>query len=123
MAAVVGTSLRHGPAFLPDFSRFKVRNEQYPGVVPSKGSVVEGLVCRDITAQGWSRLDRFEGDMYVRRRIVVRYPDNTEGATACYIVKPEYRQMLTRTPWEFEAFIRQGKKIFLERYMGFKDIE
>jgi gamma-glutamylcyclotransferase (GGCT)/AIG2-like uncharacterized protein YtfP len=123
MSAVVGGPLPCQPAILPDFQRLTMKDEQYPGVVPLSGGRVEGIVYQGIEEQGWNRLDRFEGEIYSRNRVVIRYPeDDGEETVCCYVVKPEYRQLLTTTPWDFKAFLQHGKKIFQTRYLGFKDI-
>jgi len=122
MFMVAGHSLPHRKALLPDHLRFKVRNEQYPGVIEDPGGVVEGVVYGNIDTRCWKRLDRFEGDMYSRLQVTIRYPDDGEDMVYCYVIKPEYREMLTKESWSFGAFLRHGKKIFKTRYLGFKDI-
>ena len=122
MSMVVGRSLPFYKAFLSDYLRYKLRNELYPGVVPVSGGLIEGVVYQGIEAQGWERLDRFEGDVYSRCKVVIRYPEGGEDMVGCYVVNPEHRHMLTEEAWDFEAFLRHGKIIFKTRYMGFKDI-
>jgi gamma-glutamylcyclotransferase (GGCT)/AIG2-like uncharacterized protein YtfP len=122
MFTVIGRSLPHCPAFLPDYLRFKVKNEQYPGVIQDFGGLVEGVVYHGIEPHCWERLDRFEGDMYGRRQVMIRYPDHGEDTVYCYVVKSGYRQLLTKESWEFETFLRHGKKIFQTRYLGSKGI-
>jgi gamma-glutamylcyclotransferase (GGCT)/AIG2-like uncharacterized protein YtfP len=122
MSIVVGSPLLSKSAILPDFQRLTMKDEQYPGVVSFSGGLVEGIVYQGIKEQGWKRLDRFEGEIYSRERVVVNYPENGQETVYCYVVKPEFRQLLTKTPWDFQAFLEHGKKIFQARYMGFKDI-
>ena len=122
MFAVTGEPLRHTPALLPRYRRFLVKNEQYPGVVPSVEGQVQGVVYHDISPKGWSRLDRFEGDLYTRGLVAVRYEKGDEAMAYCYVFRPEVRDRLTGEEWDFETFLRRGKKIFQTRYSGFRDI-
>ncbi len=122
MSAVTGRQLCHSPALLLQYRRFLVKNEQYPGVVPSDGGLVNGIVYHGISPKVWSRLDRFEGEMYSRCPVTVLYENGAEAQVCCYVFKPEFRQQLTDEEWEFETFLHNGKKIFQTRYAGFKDI-
>jgi gamma-glutamylcyclotransferase (GGCT)/AIG2-like uncharacterized protein YtfP len=123
MVAVAGEPLRHTPARLFQYRRYSVKNEQYPGIVPNNGSVVDGIVYQGITPAIWSRLDRFEGEMYCRRPVTVLLENGAEAQVYCYVFRPEFRQRLTDEEWDLQTFLRQGKKIFQTRYSGFKDIQ
>jgi gamma-glutamylcyclotransferase (GGCT)/AIG2-like uncharacterized protein YtfP len=123
MFAVAGEPLRHTRALLPRYHRLSVKNEPYPGVVPCVGSSVDGIVYHDITTEGWSRLDRFEGEMYSRGLVKVVYENGGEAHVHCYIFRPEFRQRLTTEEWDFDIFLRHEKKVFQTRYPGFIDIK
>ncbi|KAL5464995.1 hypothetical protein PMIN07_004226 [Paraphaeosphaeria minitans] len=70
------------PAILHAHQRRQVRHADYPAVLPSspsssvRGTLVTGLTDGDI----W-RLDIFEGDMYERRKVHVRYLEQKDSAT------------------------------------------
>ena len=123
MFAVAGGPLSHTPALLLDYCRFLVKNEQYPGVVPSNSGSVKGIVYHHISPEGWSSLDRFEGEMYSRCPVTILYENGAEAQVYRYVFKPEFRQQLTGQGWEFETFLRHGKRIFQTRYSGYKDIQ
>ena len=122
MFAITGEPLPHTPALLPRYQRYLVENEQYPGVVPSVDGQVQGIVYHDISPECWSRLDRFEGEFYIRDLVAVCYEKGNEAMACCYIFRPEFRDRLSGEEWDFETFLRGGKKIFQTRYSGFKDI-
>jgi gamma-glutamylcyclotransferase (GGCT)/AIG2-like uncharacterized protein YtfP len=122
MFAVCGVPLRHSPAILPQYRRFLVKNEQYPGVVPIEDGLIKGVVYHGISPAVWSRLDHFEGEMYCRCLVTILDENGAETKVYCYVFKPEFRQHLTDEEWDFEMFLRHGKKIFQTRYAGFKDI-
>ncbi len=122
MFAVVGTPLQSAPALLPDYCRYAIKDEQYPGVVRGVGGMVSGIVYHGIGGKGWARLDHFEGEMYCRQPVVVRYPDESEEEVGCYIIKPEFERLLTEEAWDFDEFLSHGKKIFQTRYQGFRNM-
>ena len=123
MASVVGDHLHSTPAVLPGFRRFLVQDEHYPGLVADDVGEVRGRVYHNISPEGWSRLDLFEGEMYTRSRVTVHYADNTGGLVYCYLFRPEFHHRLTTTEWDFDAFLRNGKRIFQRQYCGFKAID
>lgn len=123
MTEVAGAQLRSTPAILAGYRRFLVRDEQYPGVVADTAGTVAGIVYHDITPASWSRLDRFEGEMYQRLPVRVRYPDDVEAVVDCYVFRPEFAHRLTTTEWDHAAFLRGGKTLFQHQYCGFKAID
>ena len=120
MAEVADVRLRYTPAILPGYRRFLVKDEQYPGVVAETAGVVAGRVYHDITPEGWLRLDRFEGEMYDRRPVSVRYENGSHALVQCYIFRPEFSHRLTATEWDYAAFLKGGKALFQQQYCGYK---
>ena len=123
MAAVAGAQLRCTPAMLPGYQRFLVRDEHYPGVIPEASGTVAGRVYHNLTRQGWMRLDRFEGAMYDRCPVSVRYEGGDEAVVSCYVFRPEFHHRLTQLPWDFALFLQDGKQRFQSHYCGFKAID
>jgi gamma-glutamylcyclotransferase (GGCT)/AIG2-like uncharacterized protein YtfP len=120
MAEVADARLRCTPAILAGYRRFLVKDEPYPGVVAEATGVVAGRVYHDITPEGWLRLDRFEGEMYNRRPVSVRYENGSHGLVHCYIFRPEFSHRLTATEWDYAAFLKFGKALFQQQYCGYK---
>ena len=123
MAAVAGATFPAVPAVLPGFCRLCVRDEQYPGVVPAEHGTVAGIVYHGLGPGAWSRLDRFEGEMYVRLPVLVRNASGCEARVQCYVVRPEFRDRLTAGKWDPAAFQNGGKALFLAQYQGFQAID
>lgn len=123
MAEVAGAQLRSTPATLSGYRRFLVRDEHYPGVVADAAGTVAGIVYCNIPPASWSRLDRFEGEMYQRLPVNVCYPHGTEAVVDCYVFRPEFAHRLTATEWDFAAFLHRGKTVFQHQYCGFKAID
>jgi gamma-glutamylcyclotransferase (GGCT)/AIG2-like uncharacterized protein YtfP len=123
MRNVAGARLRCTPATLSGFRRFLVKDEAYPGVVPDHGGAVPGIVYHGIDSAGWQRLDLFEGTMYQRRPVAIRYEDGREAVVDCYLFRSEFAHRLTATEWNFAAFLQSGKAVFEDQYCGFKAID
>lgn len=122
MSAVCGVPpgrLAFRPAHLPGFTRHPVRNEHYPGMTPSAGGSVPGIVYLDIPPTAWPRLDSFEGEMYERRTVLLPDPEGSELQADTYIIRAEFTHLLEAGTWDFEAFLREGKAEFAGRYLGF----
>lgn len=124
MEEVSGGQFASYNAVAEGFQRFCVRHEPYPGMVGSSAGKVEGVVYEGLDSAAMHRLDIFEGEMYVRLPIQVRRTkDNFAMEVMAYIVKLDYQHMLTQEIWNYEKFLAEGKRIFTEQYMGFRDIE
>ncbi len=69
---IAGKSFPTSPACLKDFKKLASRFG-YPYIIPEKGSVVEGLLIRNIDEQSLERIDRYEdeGRLYYRKEIQV----------------------------------------------------
>ena len=125
MAAVCGERIDRmtaRPARLAGFARHPVVGEAYPGMIPSPGSLVSGVLYLNLPATAWPRLDRFEGEMYERRLVRVQTEDGATLAASTYVFRPEFAQRLTDGEWDFAAFLREGKARFTTLYLGFRKI-
>ncbi|KAF2742076.1 hypothetical protein M011DRAFT_482039 [Sporormia fimetaria CBS 119925] len=116
-------------ALLPQHQRHRVRDADYPAVLPSssssasvRGTVVTGLTDSDI----W-RLDIFEGDEYERRRVRVRVlaaddmgvegeGEEVDAETYIWVAGEE---RLEKREWDFEGFVRDK----MVRWVGGPDGE
>jgi len=104
---------------LRNHSRLYVRGEHYPGLVPRPGASVEGIVYHAVPADAWVRLDRFEGDLYVRASVDVELADATIHRVQTYLVRSELSGCLEDRVWELEDFLRHGKAEFESAYAGY----
>lgn len=120
------------PALLHKHTRHRVRDADYPAVMPSdehgacvRGVLVEGLSDADI----W-RLDVFEGEDYERRRVRVKVLEDTgdEGEKEGEEVDAETyiwiagAEPLDPQEWDFDEFVREKMQRWVgeERDPGFK---
>jgi gamma-glutamylcyclotransferase (GGCT)/AIG2-like uncharacterized protein YtfP len=122
MRDVAGCLPAHAPATLKGYRRWTVKGEQYPGLAPDPEGRVEGVLYRDVSASAWERLDRFEGEMYARRMVLVELDDGRTVDAEAYIVKPECAGRLEDSEWDLAEFLRNGKAAFRRGYKGYQSI-
>lgn len=121
-AASACPELAGSAGLLRDHCRLCVRGEHYPGLVPHPGASVEGIVYHAVPAAAWARLDRFEGDLYVRASVAVELADATICRVQTYLVRPELSGCLEDRVWQLESFLRHGKADFETAYAGYAAI-
>jgi hypothetical protein len=119
MSFVSGQAVRCEPAVLENHVRHPVRDEDYPGMIAQPGERVTGMVYRGLSTAALDRLDRFEGEMYVRCRVGVTDAAGIALDAWAYVFRPEFVGLLLPGDWDFEAFLAGGKARFEARYMGF----
>jgi gamma-glutamylcyclotransferase (GGCT)/AIG2-like uncharacterized protein YtfP len=122
MSHVAGLPLQGEPALLAGYARHAVRDEDYPGMVPLTGVQVAGVLYRGLSEGALDRLDRFEGEMYERRRVCVRDARGLDTEAWTYVFRSGFSHRLLPGDWSFEHFLASGKARFTARYMGFDKI-
>lgn len=119
MEKVTGCAIPGEEAILEGYFRSAIKNEEYPGITKRTGSRVHGILYRDLDSNAIRRLDRFEGDLYVRREVEVISKATGKNKAVVYVIRQEYLTILTNEPWSFQNFLTTGKKRFMSRYRGF----
>jgi gamma-glutamylcyclotransferase (GGCT)/AIG2-like uncharacterized protein YtfP len=122
MFQVAGCRADFVSATLKGFKRSTVRGEEYPGIVAHPGAEVKGVLYLRLPPQAIKRLDIFEGEQYSRSDVQIVTEQCFPGKAMAYIIKPEYRGLLTDEPWSYEHFLAVGKAKFLQAYLGFERI-
>lgn len=104
------------PAVLHEYSRRRVRNADYPGMIEEAGHTVRGAVVTGLTKDNLEKLDYFEGSSYDRRvvrpKLLTQVGDdkgegNVEGEqviTESYVFLD--RESLEDKEWDFQEFRR-----------------
>jgi gamma-glutamylcyclotransferase (GGCT)/AIG2-like uncharacterized protein YtfP len=108
------------PGTLKGYSRWSVKSEKYPAVMPDENGSVEGVVYLNVPNSAWDRLDRFEGEMYARQIVEVQLNDGASLRAQTYVVKPNFLDHLDQTDWDFADFLRNGKASFQRHYKGYQ---
>lgn len=119
MAKVAGCQNDCTQASLHNFFRAKMRNEEYPGIMPQPDTKVLGVLYVNLTAVALHRLDLFEGEMYQRQEVEVVTETNRLTPAMTYVIKPQYRHLLSDKEWDFSEFLSAGKEKFEKSYIGF----
>lgn len=122
MLEVSGCSLSCVSGILKGYSRRLVKGEHYPAVMPDKSGIVEGAVYRDVPDSAWERLDRFEGEMYKRRDVIVELNNGKVLNAETYVIQPEYLSCLDSSDWDFDDFMTTGKVKFQKHYKGYQSL-
>jgi len=112
---------RREPGILRDHERKALRGRSYPGLRPRLGGSVEGIVYYEVPPPAWERLDRFEGEMYIRIEVAVLVGGGRTVSAWTYRIAPGFEGELEDTEWDFAGFVRHGKSSFEREYEGFGD--
>lgn len=116
MAAVTGRERTGKWAVLDGYARFGIRDEPFPGIVPSEPHRVEGVLYTGVTPAERRRVDIFEGDPYHRETVTVRLPeDGTWMEAITYVIRPRWRTVLSPSGWDPEEFARRWHDTYVER--------
>jgi gamma-glutamylcyclotransferase (GGCT)/AIG2-like uncharacterized protein YtfP len=89
-------------ATLTDHGRFAVAEQSYPGMIPSLGATVEGVLYLEVDEADVARLDHFEGDDYARTSIALTCADGVARGGETYVYQLADR--LLPLPWNPDAF-------------------
>jgi len=117
---VAGCRLSPVPGTLRGYGRRAVRGEPYPALVPDPEGRVAGVVYRHVPDAAWRRLDRFEGEMYVRHVVEIDLDDGVTLPAQTYVVRLECLHRLDPSDWDFAAFLRHDKERFQSGYQGYR---
>jgi Gamma-glutamyl cyclotransferase, AIG2-like len=117
------------PALLESHRRHRVKYMSYPAITPCVGSSVRGSVVTGLTQGDIYRLDIFEGDQYLRKKVKVKVlknvgledsiqtdeleehaPEEVEAET--YIWSND-RSELEDEEWDFEEFKRERMRFWM----------
>lgn len=123
MAEISGLNLAHVPATLRGFRRVCVKGEHYPALIPNSEEFVSGVVYLNVPDPAWTRLDRFEGEMYLREIVQVERDDDLNIAAETYVARPEFMDYLVDVEWDFKAFLRINKESFRRSYKGYQALK
>ena len=113
-SAVTGLEVASRPALLHGFARLRVRDAVYPGIVERDDAVTPGVVFAALAPATFALLDRFESDLYERRRVCVAPSGGEPIRAQAYVVRAEHRHRLDEAPWDAEAFAARH----LARYLA-----
>lgn len=121
--AVTGRQVNSQRATLSGYARYCVKQELYPGIIEASGSMTDGMVYFDVDDFSLEKLDAFEGDYYVRTPVRVSLDNHEVIRAETYVVKPDYRHVLSAREWDFKEFKHKFKDEFIRKYVSFSAID
>lgn len=102
--SIIGRLPPSVPALLKDHVSLQVRGAHYPGLRPSAGSVVKGVLYLGLTADEFKALDQFEGDAYQRLSVVVATDVEPAPVSSwVYMFRHTHVHLLTDEVWTLEG--------------------
>ena len=116
MRRVSGARTTGSPATLAHFACYAVRGAVYPGIIFEQGARIHGIVYDGITAAQLQRIDRYEGDDYVRQRVLVSETDGRLCRAWAYVIRPGAVDRLTDECWDSALFARHYLASYLREF-------
>ena len=124
-SALQRSLLTISPSILHSYCRHRIRECDYPCIVPSPDSSVRGTLVQGLTEGDLWRLDIFEGGQYTRERVRVsllkgsrdeegKDSVESEEVEAETYVWADNRQDLEEGEWDFAEFHRDK----MQRWIG-----
>lgn len=116
---ITGLLLPNQKAVLNGYDCYLLNKKTYPGIVLSKASETNGVLYFDVTPEIFRKLDLFEGDLYLREKVVVVGENNNTFDAFAYVLKPEAAKYLSQNRWSLENFISNHLNEFIQDDPGF----
>lgn len=113
MRRVSGVIPEACPAVLADYACYALEGLVYPGIVPKKGTQVSGVLYLGLSRAQLIRLDAYEGDQYLRRRVKVASDHEHRVQAWTYVLHPRYYHRLSATGWSLEQFRREQLQTYI----------
>jgi len=123
LAEISGSYLSPVPATLRGYRRLCVKGEHYPALVLDEKGCVEGVVYTNVPRAAWARLDRFEGEMYLREIVQVELNDGSLVHAETYVARDEFADCLVDAEWNFADFLHKNKESFRRSYKAYQALK
>jgi len=68
---ITGKTFSLKPVVLNDFKRFRVKNAEYPAIIPCQGSKISGYIAENVDDISLKAIDFFEGDEYEKKEVTI----------------------------------------------------
>jgi gamma-glutamylcyclotransferase (GGCT)/AIG2-like uncharacterized protein YtfP len=132
--ALIGRTPRQQHAALPGYRRLGIRDQVFPGIMPSIDEEVRGLVLFDLLPEELAVFDEFEGDEYIKTPatplLLASSGDGDEARAASetveasvYVWRTDLRPLLFGT-WDPDEFERSKLPEYVEMCRCFaKDLK
>jgi gamma-glutamylcyclotransferase (GGCT)/AIG2-like uncharacterized protein YtfP len=121
MTQVSGAPHRYCNAKLHHYVRKMVRGEVYPAIIKQEGGSVDGIIYCNVSSTALNRLDRFEGDFYVRTGVETICDDGEHVRAQTYVITADSAHHLSNEDWSYDNFITNHKQRFQTGYKGYDE--
>ncbi len=92
------------PAQIENYARYRVKEANYPGLVPEPGASTLGMLLCDIQEDEWRILDEYESDDYLRLDVSVTTTDGQRHQAKAYIIPDQFRETLSDEAWSMDLY-------------------
>ncbi|MFM8333492.1 MAG: gamma-glutamylcyclotransferase family protein [Candidatus Methylumidiphilus sp.] len=116
LLAVTRRAFFSRPARLDHYARHRLRDRSFPGIRPSPGASVDGLLLLDVDSLAQQRLDRFEDAFYRLEEVTVATEDGATWPAVAYVVREESYDLLLPEDWNLEEFEQNDLPKFLRNH-------
>jgi len=123
MTQVSGATYRSQKATLSQYVRKTVWGEIYPAILKRNGGLVDGVVYFDLSPEAFDRLDKFEGPLYVKKKVMVTCESGESVGTYTYVISPDFIHQLSDDDWSYEDFLANDKQLFQSSYQGYHEVK
>lgn len=113
LSLLLGRNFSKTKAILPGFQCFKVKGQNYPAIIESEKSYVDGEILYDVNTEEFDLLDAYEGETYKRISVTVLTEESIEHACEVYVLKSDYCDMLSDKSWSNAEFRNKHLASFL----------
>jgi gamma-glutamylcyclotransferase (GGCT)/AIG2-like uncharacterized protein YtfP len=113
MKRLTGRDFDAMEASLEDYGCYTVNGQVFPGMVSEAGAVTLGLVYTGVGDHLLQLLDRYEGELYRRRRVCATDTAGRPLQAWTYVIREERRGVLTKRVWDRQAFEREHLAAYL----------
>lgn len=117
--AVTGKVFQANTALLRGYRRNRVKDAQYPAIVPDSKSLVQGQFLFDVDDVSLACLDSFEGEYYQRLPVTVELLSGEAFAASAYVLAPAWTHLLSEEPWDLAYFRTHDLERFRTTYRNF----
>ena len=115
MQAVSGTIPEWFEARVRGYSRYRLIDRIYPGIILQEGGETSGRVYVGVDAVAWGLLDRFEDPVYERQEVEIHRDDGTTMQAQAYVLPVKCAHLLSSEPWTIPWFAEHHMEGYVRR--------
>ena len=114
MEAVTGHHFEACAGTLHGYSRYALRDVDYPGIIPNSQGHTEGVLYFNVDDRALHRLDAFEDQFYARERLKIETKQGDHSALVYTLTPLAAQSLLTKEPWCPQTFEKHHRQEYVE---------